>query len=78
MIRTLTSKSQHQCKAIGCTKIVPKQLLMCLMHWRMVPVYLRGVIYKNYRREDKESARLWLDAVHEAIEIVFEADSKSI
>jgi len=31
----------HACACIGCARLVPNALLMCVDHWRMVPAALR-------------------------------------
>lgn len=42
-------RSRHGCSAIGCDTLIPKPLLMCSMHWRMVPLPLKRRIRYHYR-----------------------------
>jgi len=51
---------------------------MCWIHWRRVPKVIREKVYKHYRDgqcDDKLPSKEWLDAVHEAIEIVAEKEN---
>lgn len=41
--------SKRQCPCAGCIAYVPKGLLMCAPHWRMVPKPLQGDINRFYR-----------------------------
>lgn len=49
--------SLRKCKAVGCTTGVDEKRLMCLYHWRMVPMDVQTLIWKHYRpgqHADKE------------------------
>lgn len=39
----------HTCHAVGCDKVIPPRLFMCLKHWRMVPPPLQREIWRTYR-----------------------------
>jgi len=38
----------HLCGAIGCTRRIPRRLLMCRDHWLMVPMEMRERIWNHY------------------------------
>ena len=48
----------HTCKAAGCQHVISARMLMCLDHWRMVPVPLRREIVSLAR----SMARDWTNA----------------
>ncbi len=59
--------SVHTCHALGCEKAVPPKMLMCLRHWRMVPVPLQRAVWREYVpgqeiRKDPTSAYLAVQA----------------
>lgn len=39
----------HTCAAQGCQHQIPQHLLMCMDHWRMVPVKLRRPVLATYK-----------------------------
>lgn len=39
----------HTCHAVGCKVAVPERLLMCVRHWRMVPLPLQRLVWRYYR-----------------------------
>jgi hypothetical protein len=41
--------SVHTCHARRCKTRVPRKLLMCAMHWRMVPAALQSAVWDAYR-----------------------------
>lgn len=48
----------HRCPGPGCPKQVPDNLLMCSAHWYAVPIALRKVVWREYRREPGSQAHL--------------------
>lgn len=52
--------SKHKCPIIGCAAMLPRHILMCKSHWRLVPkdvqrdllthwkIYCRSVGYSEY------------------------------
>jgi hypothetical protein len=64
---------EHTCHARGCNVPVPPRLLMCRVHWRMVPKPLRDEVWMTYRPGQeitKEPTPEYLDAMQAAIEAV--------
>lgn len=41
--------SKRQCPCAGCIAYVPKGLLMCAPHWRMVPKYQQDRVWATWR-----------------------------
>lgn len=39
---------KHKCHAHECTKSVPPKMLMCLIHWKMVPKFAQDEIWRAY------------------------------
>jgi len=63
----------HTCHAMGCAKVVPPKMLMCLEHWRMVPRVFQQQVWKHYRpgqENDKRPSKTYLAAAAAAIEAV--------
>jgi len=66
-------ESLHLCHARGCGRPIPPRLLMCLRHWRMVPIDIQRRVWKHYRRGqeiDKRPSKEYLEVMKEAIEYV--------
>lgn len=38
------------CAACGCERKVPAKLLMCPVHWRMVPKNIKQLVWDHYQR----------------------------
>jgi hypothetical protein len=71
--------SRHVCHAIGCERAVKPELLMCRLHWFMVPARLRVAVLRTYRTgqcDDKQPSREWLAAALAARNAVYELESK--
>lgn len=69
----------HHCHAVGCEVAVPPELLMCRVHWAMVPKRLQRAVWAHYRKgqcDDKSPSREWLDAADAAILAVAAAEGK--
>jgi hypothetical protein len=43
------SSRLHTCAAEGCEKQIASRLLMCIVHWRMVPKALQRLVYSTFR-----------------------------
>ena len=64
---------KHTCHAQGCEKEIPPRLLMCLRHWRMVPLMLQAEVWRWYRpgqEIDKSPSDRYLVAMKNAINAV--------
>jgi hypothetical protein len=60
----------HTCHARACTVHVPPELLMCAVHWAMVPRDLQRAVWDHYRpgqERDKDPSPWWVDAADAAI-----------
>jgi hypothetical protein len=63
----------HTCHARGCTKRVPPKMLMCLAHWKMVPLALQREVWRTYKPGQeitKDPTGEYLDAADAAIDAV--------
>lgn len=68
--RSLADESLHLCHARGCGVPIPPHLLMCLRHWRMVPIDIQRRVWKHYRKGqeiDKRPSPEYLEVMKEAI-----------
>jgi hypothetical protein len=66
-------ESLHLCHARGCGTPVPPRLLMCLRHWKMVPIDIQRRVWHYYRpgqERDKRPSAEYLKVMKEAIEAV--------
>ncbi len=57
----------HPCRAEGCQQQIPRGLLMCVGHWRMVPVATRREVLAAWRAGDADRHH---DAVVDAVAAV--------
>lgn len=60
----------HHCHARDCAVPVKPELLMCLKHWRMVPVKLQRAVWRYYRPgqcDDRDPSSDWHKAADAAI-----------
>jgi hypothetical protein len=68
----------HFCHARGCKEVVPRELLMCAAHWRLVPRTLQRAVWLAYQPgQEAGKAPLtstYLDAARAAIEAVVKAE----
>lgn len=63
----------HTCHIPHCSMAVKPELLMCLMHWRLVPRPLQREVWRYYRPgqcNDQNPSRAYLDAAAAAIAAV--------
>lgn len=71
--------SAHHCHARGCSVLVRPELLMCGLHWRMVPRPLQLEVYRTYREgqcRDKKPSEEWHRAADAAIAAVAEREGR--
>jgi len=69
----------HQCHALNCKEKCEPQKIMCLAHWRMVPLDLQSAIYNSYRRgqcDDKRPSSEWIKLARQAISHVARLEQK--
>jgi hypothetical protein len=69
----VADNSLHLCHARGCGNPVPPRLLMCLRHWRMVPIDIQRRVWKHFRpgqENDKRPSPEYIEVMKEAIEVV--------
>lgn len=62
------SEELHACAAKGCVKEVPHGVLMCRMHWVMIPGVIQSKIYDAFRAD--QNSEEYVAAVREAIDAV--------
>lgn len=63
----------HLCHAERCSVPVPPKLLMCRIHWYMVPEPLRRAVWRTYRpgqEIDKRPSAEYLEVMQSAIDAV--------
>lgn len=61
----------HTCRAYGCTRRVPKSMLMCGTHWRMVPKETQSAVLSGWRLWNGGGGSAeWAKASDEAIHLV--------
>lgn len=73
MNKSILNPSAHHCHAVGCTKEIKPELLMCLKHWRHVPREIQKRVWATYRPgqcDDKSPSIQWHIAADAAIEAV--------
>lgn len=69
----------HHCHARGCLLEVPPRLLMCSLHWRMVPKDLQAQVWAHYRpgqEISKDPTTEYLDVMEQAIAAVAVKEAK--
>ena len=67
----------HICHALRCSIPVPPKMLMCKMHWWMVPKLLRDEVWATYRpgqEVDKRPSGEYLTAHVRAVNAVAEKE----
>lgn len=72
-------RNQHRCHARGCSVPVPKEKLLCLKHWRLVPKTLQHEVWRHYRPgqcDDMNPSKEWHKAADAAIAAVTEHESR--
>lgn len=71
----------HTCHARDCQTRVKPELLMCLKHWKKVPLAIRNAVWQHYRPgqcDDKRPSRDWHRAADAAIGIVARMECKPL
>jgi hypothetical protein len=72
--------SEHKCHAEGCNVLVPPRLLMCLRHWRMVPLELQRRVWATYvsgQEIRKDPSPEYLAAQEAAVQAVARKEAQS-
>jgi hypothetical protein len=66
------SRDKHKCPVAGCEEQMPQSKLMCLTHWRAVPMPLQREVNRTWRvaRNDVQYWQEYLEARQAAIESV--------
>ncbi len=75
----MTNTNVHLCHARNCTIPVPPRMLMCLAHWRKVPLLLQRKVWRYYRpgqEVDKQPSAEYLAVMKEAIQAVWEREQQ--
>lgn len=57
----------HDCAAKGCHQLVPKHMLMCNTHWRMVPAAVQREVYAAWSSLQKTGTMAASDRHHDAV-----------
>lgn len=60
----------HDCHAIECERQIAPSMLMCRVHWRMVPANLQREVWRTYRKGqeiDKKPSEAYMRAQMAAI-----------
>jgi len=69
----IPADSDHRCHAEGCTVPTPPRMLMCSVHWAIVPKAMQGAVWDHYRpgqEVDKRPSQEWHEAADAAIAFV--------
>lgn len=70
----------HYCHALDCKKQVRRNWLMCFDHWQMVPLEIKRIVYKSYRRAQTKVGGIpsyaWIVGANAAIKSVAVAEGK--
>lgn len=67
----------HHCHAIGCSRNVPPEMLMCRQHWFMVPKSLRDRVWTTYKTGQCDSldpSNAYCEAARSAVIAVAEKE----
>ena len=70
----------HSCHARRCPVTVPPRMLMCPLHWRMVPKRLQRLVWDTYQpgqEQRKDPTMEYLAAAEAAIDAVWKKESQS-
>lgn len=52
-VTTIPAESDGDCPVGSCTQVVGPGMLMCAMHWRIVPAPLRAEVWATYRHDQR-------------------------
>lgn len=77
----MSDSMSHTCHARGCEIPVRPELLMCLTHWRHVPLPIQRAVWSTYRPgqcDDKRPSAEWVKAADAAIGVVARLEGKSL
>lgn len=67
------------CNAVGCKARINSAMLMCLPHWKKVPIYLQRQVYSELKfyRMDSQHLQYWQRCA-DAIEAVARKEDRPI
>jgi len=57
----------YLCAIPGCGMVIPREMLMCRKHWRLVPTPIQNAVWHSYRNG---ATKAWLAAREAAIKAV--------
>ena len=63
----------HHCHARNCRIAVPRTMLMCIRHWRMVPKHIQRQVWDNYVEGQCDYSPPPTDKWHEAADAAINA-----
>lgn len=70
----MSGVAQYGCQAVGCQHLVRRGHLMCVEHWRMVPVALQRAVWARWKEQravpNRDTLRAYLDAKKAAVDAV--------
>lgn len=71
----------HTCAATGCQHLIGSRLLMCIDHWRMVPIAIRREVLQAVKdmrvdRRNLDVVTRYRDAVARAVAAVEEKQER--
>jgi len=56
----------HNCAVPGCQLLIPRNRLMCLLHWGMIPSNIRTEVNISWREREANPRDQMMIARHEA------------
>ena len=63
----------HTCHARNCNTAVPRKMLMCRKHWRMVPRALQNDVWAHYQSGQEEGMHTPTEDWHKAADAAIKA-----
>jgi hypothetical protein len=72
LLRQLGHRTHHPCPVRPCAATVPRRLLMCAPHWRLVPHQLQRAVWDAWNQGLGEGSQELLHAQAAAIAAVRE------
>jgi len=71
----------HLCHALGCRTQVPRRMLMCRAHWRMVPGEIQEMVCEAFTPGQEEGSvrpsREWVEAARAAVGAVARMEERA-
>ncbi len=69
----------HVCHAASCTIDIPPRLLMCRVHWALVPQDVQRAVWREYREgqeQDKRPSAAYLAVQQLAVMLVAQREAR--